>query len=110
MDDIELAFGNRIVRLEGTVVEVFGLAGLYAGTRIPVNYLGVKVKDLRHDQLEVSLGWRRTPFDAQSSLDVLDDDSSVQSPAAILTLSATQWPLLQPLLVEAAKRRTLPID
>jgi len=39
---------------------------------------------------------------------VLDDDAAVLSPVARLTLDATQWPRLQPLLIEAARRRTIP--
>jgi hypothetical protein len=106
-DDLEVAFGDRIVRLDGTVVECFGLGGFFTGTRIPVNFLGVTVKQKRNGDLEVGLGWRDSPYDATSSADVLDDQARVLAPVAILMLSATQWPKLQPLLIEAAKRRTL---
>jgi hypothetical protein len=108
-EDLEVAFGDRIVRLDGTVVECFGLGALFTGTRIPVNFLGVRVREKRNGDLEVGLGWRHAPFDAESRADVLDDDAAVLAPVAILTLSATQWPKLQPLLIEAAKRRTLPV-
>ena len=107
MDDVEITFGNQIVRLDGAVVECFTLRGMQAGTRIPVNFLGVTVRETRHGDLEIGLGWRKAPYDGQGT-DVLDDDAAVLSPAARLTLDASQWPRLQPLLVEAAKRRTVP--
>ena len=107
MDDIEITFGNEIVRLDATVLEVFQLRGMQAGTRIPVNFLGVTVRETRHGDLEIGLGWRKEPFDGHST-DVLDDDAAVLSPVALLTLDATQWPRLQPLLVEAERRRTVP--
>ena len=32
-DDLEVVFGDRIVRLDGTVVECFGLGGFFAPDR-----------------------------------------------------------------------------
>ncbi len=108
MDDSEISFGERIVRLDGTVVEVFCRESIYDGTRIPVNFLGVKVKSLRNGDLKVQLGWGRA-FGPGSSTDVLDDDATVQHAAGILQLTPNQWAQLQPLLAEAASRRTLPV-
>jgi hypothetical protein len=108
MDDMEISFGERIVRLDGTVLEVFARAGVYDGVRIPVNFLGVTAKTLRNGDVKVGLGWRSEPYAAGSSADVFDQGATVQHPAGILELSPPQWSLLQPLLAEAAVRRTLP--
>src|SRR5437899_2288246 len=105
MDDMEICFGEQIVRLDDTVVEAFGRAGIYDGTRIPVNFLGVKVKTLRNGSFKVQLGWRSQPFTTGSSSDVFDDDCHVPHAAGILELSPAQWTQLQSLLAEAARRR-----
>ena len=105
-DDLEVVFGDRIVRLDGTVVECFGLSGFFTGTRIPVNFLGVTMKR------EAQRRSRDRPRVAGIALRRHFVPGRARRPSQSagagrdFELSETQWPKLQPLLIEAAKRRT----
>jgi hypothetical protein len=113
MEAMELAFGDHVVRLDGTVIQLF-LRGIVLGAgahdQIHVNHAGFRGETGRNGDVKVYIGLRTHPYTGgpDDRTDLYDPDLANYSVPGILELTAPQWEKLQVLLAAAAARRTPP--
>lgn len=109
-DVVELVLGRRVLRLDGTVLEIFHRPT--ADTlRIHVNHAGAEIVTKRNGMLEVRIGWpKRWMYPMPGGADEQLICEGVQrDPRSTFEVDPTLEPAIRAFLAEAARRRTPPL-
>ena len=110
-EPLELALGSRILRLDGTVIEVLNRDRIDSTMRIHVNHAAARIEHARDGSLKVSFGWPRSwvyGMPGGPGADLIDNNVDADGRGKF-TLPPELEPTIRAFLAECAARRTRPL-